>query len=100
MQVAAPERRQRILREMAARFGDAALNPVRVIEMNWSTQVWTRGCYGGYLAPGATSAFKSAVRDAVGPLHWAGTETSPVWPTFIEGAIRSGERAAAEVVGG
>lgn len=99
MQVAAPERRQRILREVAARFGDAALNPVRVIEMNWSTQVWTRGCYGGYLAPGATWAFKSAVRDAVGPLHWAGTETSPVWPTFIEGAIRSGERAAAEVVG-
>jgi len=100
MQVAAPERRQRMLREMAARFGDEALNPVRVIEMNWSTQVWTRGCYGGYLAPGATSAFTSAVRDAVGPLHWAGTETSPVWPTFIEGAIRSGERAAAEVVGG
>jgi monoamine oxidase len=100
MQVPAPERRQRILREMAARFGDKALSPVRVIEMNWSTQVWTRGCYGGYLAPGATWAFKSAVRDAVGPLHWAGTETSPVWPTFIEGAIRSGERAAAEVVGG
>jgi monoamine oxidase len=99
MQRPAPERRQRILREVAARFGEAALKPVRVIEMNWSTQVWTRGCYGGYLAPGATWAFKSAVRDAVGPLHWAGTETSPVWPTFIEGAIRSGERAAAEVVG-
>ncbi len=92
----AAERRQKVLAEMAARFGDEALTPDRIIEMNWSTQVWTRGCYGGYLAPGATIAFQSAVRDAVGPLHWAGTETSPAWPTFIEGAIRSGERAAAE----
>lgn len=99
MAVPAPERRARILREVAARFGDEALTPVRVVEMNWSTQVWTRGCYGGYLAPGATWAFKSAVRDPVGPLHWAGTETSPIWPTFIEGALRSGERAAAEAIG-
>lgn len=96
--LSAAERRQRVLAEMAKRFGDKALTPDRIIEMNWSTQVWTRGCYGGYLAPGATVLFGSAVRDAVGPLHWAGTETSPVWPTFIEGAIRSGERAAAEVV--
>ena len=96
----APERRERMLNELAERFGDEARNPTRIVEMNWSTQVWTRGCYGGYLAPGATWAYQGAVREAVGPLHWAGTETSPVWPTFIEGAIRSGERAAAEVLAG
>lgn len=96
--MSAADRRQKVLTEMAARFGSKAMSPERVIEMNWSTQVWTRGCYGGYLAPGATWAFRSAVRDPVGVLHWAGTETSPVWPTFIEGAIRSGERAAAEVL--
>lgn len=93
----AQERRQKILAEMAVRFGDKALTPDKVIEMNWSQQVWTRGCYGGYLAPGATALFKSAVRDPVGPFRWAGTETSPIWPTFIEGAIRSGERAATEL---
>ena len=93
--LSAADRRQRVLAEMAARFGAKALTPERLIEMNWSTQVWTRGCYGGYLAPGATWTFGSAVRDPVGPLHWVGTETSPVWPTFVEGAIRSGERAAA-----
>jgi monoamine oxidase len=96
--MSAADRRQKVLAEMAARFGPKALTPERIIEMNWSTQVWTRGCYGGYLAPGATWAFRSAVRDPVGPLHWAGTETSPVWPTFIEGAIRSGEHAAAEAL--
>lgn len=93
-----PERRQRILEEMAARFGPQARTPVKVIEINWSTQVWTRGCYGGYLAPGALVHYRQAVREPVGPLHFAGTETSSVWPGFIEGAIRSGERAAKEVL--
>jgi monoamine oxidase len=37
------------------------------------------------------------VRDPVGPLHWAGTETATVWPSFIDGAIRSAERAVAEI---
>lgn len=93
-----PERRQRILEEMAARFGPKALSPVKVIEMNWSTQVWTRSCYGGYLAPGALVHYRQAVREPVGPLHFAGTETSSAWPGFIEGAIRSGERAAKELL--
>jgi hypothetical protein len=30
--------------------------------------------------------------------HWGGTETSPIWTGYIEGAIGSGERAAAEVL--
>jgi monoamine oxidase len=37
------------------------------------------------------------VRDPVGPLYWAGTETATAWPSFIDGAIRSGERAASEI---
>jgi monoamine oxidase len=34
----------------------------------------------------------------VGPLHWAGTETADEWTGFMDGAVRSGQRAAAEVV--
>ena len=41
-----------------------------------------------------TPLFASAVRDPVGPIHWAGTETSTHWPSFIDGAIKSGEREA------
>jgi monoamine oxidase len=93
----AAERRKKVLDEMAERFGPKALNPIDYHEMNWSTQQWTRGCFTGFLTPGATTQFRSAVRDSVGPLHWAGTETSTVWPSFIDGAIRSGERAVAEV---
>jgi|GEM_PF-5396843 len=93
----AAERRKLVLDEMRQRFGPKALDPIDYHEMNWSTQQWTRGCFTGFLTPGATSLFRSAVRDPVGPLHWAGTENATVWPSFIDGAIRSAERAVAEV---
>jgi len=97
MSLSAAERKKLVLEEMAKRFGPKALNPIEYHEMNWSTQQWTRGCFTGFLTPGATTLFRSAVRAPVGPLHWAGTETSTAWPSFIEGAIRSGERAVKEV---
>ena len=71
-----------------------ALEPVNYHESNWTEAQWTRGCFTGFLTPGATTLFGSAVRDPVGPIHWAGTETSTDWPSFIDGAIRSGEREA------
>lgn len=92
--LSAEERKKVLLADVAKRFGPKALTPVSYHESNWSMQQWTRGCFTGFLTPGATMLFKAAVRDPVGPLHWAGTETSTVWPSFIDGAIRSGEREA------
>jgi monoamine oxidase len=91
------ERKRVLLDEVAKRFGSRALSPINYHESHWSMQQWTRGCFTGFLTPGATMLFKSAVRDPVGPLHWAGTETSTDWPSFIDGAIRSGEREAAAI---
>ena len=31
-------------------------------------------------------------------IHWAGTETSTFWNGYMDGAVRSGERAAKEVL--
>ena len=39
----------------------------------------------------------TAMRAPVGPIRWAGTETATHWPSFIDGAIRSGEREAAAI---
>ena len=91
------ERKALVLGEVAKRFGPKALEPVNYHESNWSEAQWTRGCFTGFLTPGATTLFGSAVRDPVGPLHWAGTETATDWPSFIDGAIRSGEREAEAV---
>ena len=90
-----PEERKRfLLGELAKRFGPSALEPINYHESTWTEAQWTRGCFTGFLTPGATTLFGSAVRDRVGPIHWAGTETSTDWPSFIDGAIRSGEREA------
>jgi monoamine oxidase len=90
----AEARKALLLGEIAKRFGPRALAPEHYHESNWSADTWTRGCFTGFLTPGATSLFGSAVRDPVGPIRWAGTETATHWPSFIDGAIRSGEREA------
>ena len=43
-------------------------------------------------------ATAAPLREPVGPIHWAGTETSEVWSGYMDGAVRSGERAAAEAL--
>jgi monoamine oxidase len=93
----AEARKVLLLGEIAKRFGPKALAPEHYHESNWSTDTWTRGCFTGFLTPGATTLFGPAVRDPVGPIRWAGTETATHWPSFIDGAIRSGEREAAAV---
>ncbi len=78
-------------------FGPAAAHPRQLIEHNWSAEIWTRGCYAGYLGPGVWSDYGSALRAPIGRLHWAGTETAEVFTGYMDGAVRSGERAAREV---
>ena len=56
------------------------------------------GAEGGYWTQGIWTAYGPALRAPIGPLHWAGTETSLVWCGKMEGAVRSGERVAAEVL--
>jgi monoamine oxidase len=95
--MAPAERKTLLLADVAKRFGPKALEPEHYHESNWTMDTWTRGCFTAFLTPGATSLFGSAVRDSVGPIHWAGSETATQWPSFIDGAIRSGERAAAAI---
>ena len=39
-----------------------------------------------------------ALRTPVGRIHWAGAETSDYWNGYMDGAVRSGERAARETL--
>jgi monoamine oxidase len=79
-------------------FGPRAADPIDYIDQNWAAEEWTRGCYGAHLAPGAWTQFGEALRRPCGKVHWAGTETSDVWNGYMEGAIRSGERVAREII--
>ena len=94
----AEDRRAAVLRNFADYFGPEALKPVKYVEMNWETEQWTRGCYVGYTPPGVLLDYGEAIRAPVGRIHWAGTETATIWNGYMDGAVRSGERAAAEAL--
>jgi monoamine oxidase len=95
----AGERRAQVLRDIALYFGDAALAPNDYLEEVWTRSGVHRGGYVASAGPGVMTAFGPALLDPVGRIHWAGTETSDAWMGYIDGAIRSGERAAQEVAG-
>jgi len=92
------ERRGHVLEGFAALFGEQARHPVEYVEHDWTQEQWTRGGPVSVMAPGTLSRFGSAIRTPLDRVHWAGTETSTYWTGYMDGAVRAGERAAAEVL--
>jgi monoamine oxidase len=95
----AAERRAAVLANFATYFGDRALKPVDYVEKDWSQEGWTRGCYGAFTPPGTLLDYGAALRRPVGRIKWAGAETATLWNGYMDGALRSGSRAADEVLG-
>ena len=93
------ERRAGVLANFATYYGSEAQNPKQYFEMDWSNERWTRGCYVGFTPPGVLLDFGEAIRKPVGRIHWAGAETATLWNGYMDGAVRSGERAAREALG-
>jgi monoamine oxidase len=78
-------------------FGPRAAQPVQYLEQVWADEEWTRGCYGCIMPPGGWVSFGAALRPPIGRIHWAGAETATTWNGYMDGAVRSGEAAAAAV---
>lgn len=64
---------------------------------DWVNDEHSRGCYAALLGPGEWAQRGPQLTRPHGRVHWAGTETSLEFFGLMEGAIRSGHRAAAEV---
>jgi monoamine oxidase len=94
----AAERREAALKGLVDCFGPEAANPTEYFETNWPAERWSRGGPVGIAAPGVYTAVGPALRKPIGRVHWAGTETSTYWNGYMDGAVRSGERAAREVL--
>jgi monoamine oxidase len=94
----AAERRESVLAGHARLFGARAAKPVDFIERIWADEEWTRGCYGCLMMTGGWTEYGRALRAPLDRLHWAGAETATVWNGYMDGAVQSGERAAAEVL--
>lgn len=79
-------------------FGPRAAVPTAMRTQQWSREAWTGGCPTANLTmPLGHARGPSVLRRAVGRLHLAGTETAREWRGYMEGAVESGQRAAAEV---
>jgi monoamine oxidase len=94
---ATDERRRAILDELAAAFGPSAAAPLDYVEMDWGAEAHIEGCVSG-VPPGVLRDAGATPNARWGPVSWAGAESVSRWKGYMDGAIRSGERAAAEVL--
>jgi monoamine oxidase len=92
-----PERRAEVLRVIDRAFGPSPA-PLAYVDRDWSAEPWSAGCYVGLMPPGLMTRAGEALRRPCGRIHFAGTETATRWAGYIDGAIESGERAAAETL--
>lgn len=76
---------------------EVATKAINFIAVDWPSQQWTGGSYTAFMMPGAWTSLRDAYFKPCGRIHWAGTENSSSWPGFFEGAIVTGEEAAAEL---
>lgn len=97
-ELAEETRRSAVLDAFATYFGEEATDPIEYVDKVWPLTRWSAGCYAGNMTPGTLTGPGTVIREPVGPIHWAGTETARQWRGYMDGAVRSGKRAAEEVL--
>ncbi|KAI1097659.1 putative amine oxidase [Jackrogersella minutella] len=97
----AAKRHEAVLEQFNTVFSTAATvpNPIAIHEKMWMQEPYFFGAPCPIMAPGVlTSLGSDVLREPVGNIHFVGTETSIVWKGYMDGALRSGQRGAEEVV--
>jgi monoamine oxidase len=89
-------RRATILQNLATYFGPRALTEIDFLDKDWLYEPFSAGCQPAP-PPGLYTQFGHALTAPVERVHWAGTETASRWIGWMNGAVESGERVAAEV---
>jgi monoamine oxidase len=91
------QRRRRIIDAMVRWLGPEAATPLHVADVSGEDEEFSGGGYAGMPSPG-TLIPSARLAAPIGRVHFAGTETATRSNGYIDGAIASGERAAAEVL--
>ncbi|PRY11171.1 flavin monoamine oxidase family protein [Kineococcus rhizosphaerae] len=91
------ERRAAILASIAQFLGDQALEPVAYYESDWGSEEWTRGAYAASFDLGGLARYGADQRTPVGRIHWACSDLAAEGYQHVDGALRSGRAAAADV---
>ncbi|KAF4625714.1 hypothetical protein G7Y89_g12448 [Cudoniella acicularis] len=93
-------RRAQVLQQISRLYGNTeeVFLPIEIFEQEWTKEEWSKGAPCPVTSPGLLSKAGGALAEPVGNIHFVGTETSDVWSGYMEGAVRSGSRGAAEVI--
>jgi monoamine oxidase len=94
----ASQRASHAIQSLVRYFGPQAGHPRTYFDQVWDREIYTGGCPVAVMPPGVMTEYGRALRAPVGRIHWAGTETATVWTGYMDGAVQSGQRAAAEVL--
>ncbi|CAG8686032.1 5056_t:CDS:10, partial [Ambispora leptoticha] len=93
------ETKTRILNLLSKIFSsEDAKQPIEYIEKNWLLDEWIGGAPAGICPPGCLSYYGDALRQPVGRIYFAGTETAYMDMGYMSGAIQAGERVVADVL--
>lgn len=93
----ATEQRKQVLAHTRRLFPDLP-DPTKYAVTDWLSEKYSQGCYAALFGPGDWLELGPHLTAPQGFLHWAGTETSLEFFGLMEGAIRSGQRAATELI--
>lgn len=95
--LSAEARRAQVMADLHHYFGAEAAAAIGYVEQDWVTEPWSEGGYAAFMPPGVMTGFGPALRTPFGRIHFAGTETATAFAGYLDGALQSGIRAAAEV---
>ena len=84
------------LHRLASLRPDLALNQQQLMLSRWDDDPWVRGAYSARSSRSPMDT--AALVRALGPLAFAGEHTAGEWHGLMEGALRSGERAARDLL--
>jgi monoamine oxidase len=92
------DRRSVVVSNLVRYFGPQAAKLTDYHDMVWAHEEYSGGAYGSFNPPGVITALGQAVNGPVGNIRFAGADYSAYWPGYMEGAIISGEGAAAQAM--
>jgi monoamine oxidase len=95
--LSASQRRERALTGFSTLFGEAAKNPIDYVDHRWSAEAFAPGGPTAAVPVESWTTYGPWLRKPIDGIFWAGTETADEWTGFLDGAVRSGLRAADEV---
>jgi monoamine oxidase len=98
-QLTPEERMRRLANNYAKALGcEKALHPIHYEEKNWAEEQYSGGGYASIQPPGFMTTYGKLLRQPLGSMYFAGSETAIAWSCYMDGAISAGERAAREVL--